>query len=152
MTNSSFKINYLLNIYVQSPAFNMNPQDLDLKKPLLPDELIFPAEIITEDLGNYINLKKCINKSSESKPLTVADRSKLRTELLKMKEDLLLKQRLYQDHFDKLKDWMKEAFQVESTQAILDHQAAVKEAELMAEETYNQGNSKQHQRIRTMIA
>lgn len=126
--------------------------ELDLKKPSLPNELIFPVENITGNLDDYSNLKKCIEKSSESKLLTATDRSKLRSELMKMREDLLSKQRLYQDHFDKLKDWMKEAFQVESPKVLLDHQAAVKEAELIAEETYNQGNSKQHQRIRTIIA
>jgi hypothetical protein len=126
------------------------PFDLDLKKALLPDEYLFQVENITGSLEEYQNLKSCLQKTAESSQLTPADRSNLHDELQKMKIELLAKQNLYQDQFDKLKNWMKESFQVESPQVLLDHQAKVKDAEMTAEETANQGNSKQHQRIRAL--
>ena len=67
-----------------------------------------------------------------------------------MKLELLAKQQLYQSQFEELKNWMKESFDVESPQVLLDHQTKIKEAELAAEEAANQGNSKQHQRIRSL--
>ena len=124
--------------------------DLDLKKPLLPDEYLFPIENISGSLEDYPNLKNCLKKSSETSGLSTEDRKSLHQELTRMKDELLQKQRLYQEQFDKLKGWMKEAFEVESPQILLDHQAKVKEAELAAEEAANQGNSKQHQRIRAL--
>lgn len=124
--------------------------DLDLKKPLLPDEYLFQVENITGTLEDYQILKKCLQKTAESSQLTSIDRSNLHKELQKMKTELLVKQKLYQEQFDKLKDWMKESFQVESPQVLLDHQAKVKEAEMATEESASQGNSKQHQRIRTL--
>lgn len=124
--------------------------DLDLKKPLLPDEYLFQVENITGTLEDYQILKKCLRKTAESSQLTSIDRSNLHKELQKMKTELLVKQKLYQEQFDKLKDWMKESFQVESPQVLLDHQAKVKEAEMATEESASQGNSKQHQRIRTL--
>jgi hypothetical protein len=126
------------------------PCDLDLKKALLPDEYLFQVENITGSLEEYQNLKSCLQKTAESSQLTPTDRSNLHDELQKMKIELLAKQNLYQDQFDKLKYWMKESFQVESPQVLLDHQAKVKDAEMTAEETANQGNSKQHQRIRAL--
>lgn len=126
------------------------PNDLDQKKPLLPDEYLFPIENITGTLENYQNLKSCLQKTAESSQLTAADRSNLHSELQRMKTELLAKQKLYQEQFEKLKTWMTESFEVESPQVLLDHQAKVKEAEMAAEEAANQGNSKQHQRIRAL--
>ena len=126
---------------------NNEPNDLDLKKPLLPNEYLFQVENITGTLEDYQNLKSCLQKTAESSELTSIDRSNLHKELQKMKTELLTKQKLYQEQFDKLKNWMKESFQVESPQVLLDHQAKVKEAEMATEESTNQGNSKQHQRI-----
>lgn len=126
------------------------PNDLDLKKSLLPDEYLFQVEKITGTLEEYQNLKSCLQKTAESSRLTSTDRSNLHKELQKMKAELLAKQKLYQEQFDKLKNWMKESFQVESPQVLLDHQAKVKEAEMAVEEAANQGNSKQHQRIRAL--
>jgi len=129
---------------------NNEPNDLDLKKPLLPNEYLFQVENITGTLEDYQNLKSCLQKTAESSELTSIDRSNLHKELQKMKTELLTKQKLYQEQFDKLKNWMKESFQVESPQVLLDHQAKVKEAEMATEESTNQGNSKQHQRIRAL--
>ena len=129
---------------------NNEPNDLDLKKPLLPNEYLFQVENITGTLEDYQNLKSCLQKTAESSELTSIDRSNLHKELQKMKTELLTKQKLYQEQFDKLKNWMKESFQVESPQVLLDHQAKVKEAEMATEESANQGNSKQHQRIRAL--
>ena len=126
------------------------PNDLDLKKPLLPDEYLFQVETITGPLENYQNLKSCLQKTAESSQLTKTDRSNLYNELQRMKTELLVKQKLYQEQFEKLKNWMKESFQVDSPQILLDHQVKVKEAEMAAEEEANQGNSKQHQRIRAL--
>lgn len=126
------------------------PNDLDLKKSLLPDEYLFQVENITGTLEEYQNLKTCLQKTAESSQFTSTDRSNLHKELQKMKAELLAKQKLYQEQFDKLKNWMKESFHVESPQVLLDHQAKVKEAEMAVEEAANQGNSKQHQRIRAL--
>ena len=133
-----------------STNMNNEPNDLDLKKPLLPNEYLFQVENITGTLEDYQNLKSCLQKTAESSELTSIDRSNLHKELQKMKTELLTKQKLYQEQFDKLKNWMKESFQVESPQVLLDHQAKVKEAEMATEESTNQGNSKQHQRIRAL--
>ncbi len=132
------------------PIKMSDANDLDLKKPLLPDEYLFPIENITGTLENYQNLKSCLQKTAESSQLTATDRSNLHLELQRMKTELLAKQKLYQDQFEKLKIWMTESFEVESPQVLLDHQAKVKEAEMAAEEAANQGNSKQHQRIRAL--
>lgn len=123
---------------------------LDSKKPLLPDELLFPIENDSGSLEDYPTLKNCLKISLESAELSQEDRNSLHQELTRMKEELLLKQQVYQDQFDKLKGWMKEAFEVESPQVLLDNQAKVKENELALEEAANQGNSKQHQRIRSL--
>lgn len=128
----------------------MNSDDLDLKKPLLPDELLFPIETISGSLDDYPNLKNCLKLSSESPDLSQNDRNSLHKELTRMKQELLLKQQLYQEQFDKLKGWMREAFEVDSPQVLLDHQMKVKDNELALEEAANQGNSKQHQRIRSL--
>ena len=126
--------------------------DLDLKKPLLPDEYLFPIENISGSLEDYPKLKNCLEKSSEAAAavLSQEDRKSLHLELSRMREELLVKQLLYQEQFDQLKGWMRDAFEVESPQILLDHQAKVKEAESVAEEAANQGNSKQHQRIRAL--
>lgn len=128
----------------------MNSNDLDSKKPLLPDELLFPVENISGSLEDYPNLKNCLKLSSESTDLSQQDRNSLHKELRRMKEELLSKQQLYQEQFDKLKGWMRDAFEVENPQILLDHQAKIKENELAVEDAENQGNSKQHQRIRTL--
>ena len=125
-------------------------KDLDFKKCLLPDEYLFQVENITGTLEDYQNLKSCLQKTNESAQLTSTDRSNLHAELQRMKTELLIKQKLYQEQFDKLKSWMKESFEVESPQVLLDHQAKVKETEAAVEEAANQGNSKQHQRIRAL--
>ena len=127
----------------------MDPNELDFKKPLLPDEYIFPVKNITGSLQEYPVLKNCLQKSS-SASLTLIERSNLHSELSQMKSELLERQKLYQEQFEKLKDWMKESFNVESPQVLLDHQARIKEAEMVADEAANQGNSKQHQRIRAL--
>lgn len=139
--------NYLSPCSIQMSS---ESNDLDLKKSLLPDEFLFQVENITGTLEEYQNLKTCLQKTAESSQLTSTDRSNLHKELQKMKTELLAKQKLYQEQFDKLKDWMKESFQVESPQVLLDHQAKVKEAEMAVEDAANQGNSKQHQRIRAL--
>ena len=124
--------------------------DLDSKKPFLPDEFLFPIEKISGTIEEYTNLNNCLKKSSESETLSQEDRKSLHLELTLIKEELLSKQKLYQEQFDKFKGWMKEAFEVESPQILLDHQTKVKEAELAVDEAANQGNSKQHQRIRAL--
>lgn len=124
--------------------------DLDTKKPLLPDKFLFPVEAITGNLEDYGILQNCLKKSTENTQLSSIDRSNLRFELMRMKTELLAKQKLYQAQFDELKNWMKESFQVSSPQVLLDHQAVLREEELAAEDAANQGNSKQHQRIRSL--
>jgi len=124
--------------------------DLDSKKPLLPDEFLFPIENISGPWEDYPNLQNSLKKASESSALSQEDLKSLHQELKHMKDELLSRQQLYQEQFDKLKGWMREAFEVESAQVLLDHQVKVKEAELAVEEADNQGNSKQHQRIRAL--
>lgn len=125
---------------------------LDSKKPLLPDELIFPVENITGTIDDYKILKNSLQKVNESgsTALTQIERTNLHFELERLKAELVEKQKLYQDQFEKLKNWMKTSFEVDSPQVLLDHQAKIRDAELAAEEAANQGNSKQHQRIRAL--
>lgn len=130
----------------------MEPNDLDTKKPLLPDELMFPVENITGTIEDYPNLELSLLKSSSDSQFnsTPIDRSKLHSELYRMKEELLAKQQIYQAQFEELKNWMKNSFEVENPQVLLEHQAKIREAEIVAEEASTQGNSKQHQRIRAL--
>ncbi len=126
--------------------------DLDSKRPLLPSEYLFPVEQITCELFLFptLNAKVQSCNTPESLVLTPQERSKLRFELEQMRAELLAKQQLYLQQFEKLKHWMTSSFEVKSTQDLLDHQEKVKEAELAAEETMFQGTSKQHIRIRAL--
>lgn len=128
----------------------MSSHDLDTKKPLLPDKLLFPVENITGNLENYEILNNILQKTAENEQITYKDRSNLHLELARMKSDLLAKQKVYQEQFDEIKNWMVEAFQVVSPQILLDHQSLVRETEMAEEDSANQGNSKQHQRIRAL--
>ncbi len=149
--NISWSVQSIAMVRTKGPGTTtMEPNDLDSRKSLLPDELMFPVEIITRALEDYPNFKSCLQKSSDSITFTPADRSKLHSELSRMKSELLAKQQLYQAQFDELKNWMKESFEVDSPQVLLDHQTKIRDAEMVAEEAATQGNSKQHQRIRAL--
>ena len=126
--------------------------DLDSKRPLLPAEYLFPVEPITSELAEFptLNAKVHSCEAPESLTLSSQERSKLRFELEQLRAELVSKQQLYQQQFDTLKQWMTSSFAVSSPQVLIDHQSKVKEAELAAEETMFQGNSKQHIRIRTL--
>lgn len=126
--------------------------DLDNKRPLLPDEYIFPIEPITGSINDYpvVAEKLAFCETPDKLTLTAQDRARLRRELEQMRLELVNKQNFYLEQFETLKKWMTESFNVPSPQVLIDHQAKIKEAELAAEETMNQGNSKQHQRIRTL--
>lgn len=126
--------------------------DLDNKRPLLPDEYIFPIEPITGLISDYpiVSEKLALCDTPDKLTLSAHDRTRLRRELEQMRLELVNKQNFYLEQFETLKKWMTESFNVSSPQVLIDHQAKIKEAELAAEETMNQGNSKQHQRIRTL--
>lgn len=126
--------------------------DLDNKRPLLPDEYIFPIEPITGSISDYsvVAEKLALCETPDKLNLSAQDRARLRRELERMRLELVSKKNFYLEQFETLKKWMTESFNVDSPQVLIDHQAKIKEAELAAEETMNQGNSKQHQRIRTL--
>ena len=127
--------------------------DLDSKRPLLPAEYLFPVIPITSELSQFPTLNAKVQGCEAPEnvlALTSQERSKLRFELEQLRAELLAKQQFYLQQFETLKQWMTSSFEVESPQVLIDHQAKVKEAELAAEETMFQGNSKQHIRIRTL--
>lgn len=126
--------------------------DLDSKRPLLPADYLFPIEPVTSELSQFPTLKNKIHScdTPEALSLDPHEHSKLRFELEQMRAELVAKQQFYLQQFETLKQWMVTSFGVESPQVLIDHQAKVKEAELAAEETMFQGNSKQHIRIRTL--
>ncbi len=126
--------------------------DLDSKRPLLPADYLFPVELITSELSQFTTLNAKVQscETPDSLSLSPQERSKLRFELEQMRLELLEKQQFYLQQFETLKQWMTSSFGVESPQVLIEHQAKVKEAELAAEETMFQGNSKQHIRIRTL--
>lgn len=132
--------------------------ELDQKRPLLPDSLVFPVESITEPIEAFpvlnafvsVRLAGASAENAKQPETSSEDSAAMHNELARMKRQLLAKQKDYQEQFSQLQEWMRRSFEVDSLDVLVEHQAKCREAELAAEELATQGTSKQHQRIRTL--
>ena len=128
---------------------DLSDQTATLPEALIPSPNVFTPSELQAAFPTFSAAASAAEGLAHPKPTELLA---LRHELESMKQHATQALANVKTHFEQYKLWMCKAYGVSNVRILIEHERVRQAAELAAEEAANQGNSKQHQRIRALAA